>query len=393
MNKDFVLAVPCPDFMLTGRCNLRCKYPCFEHDHANRDMDTDLLNKFVSTNAFTSAFPFGGEPLLVLDKLIDAINIVKDNPNIPRKRKNKTLKKFRGLITNGILIPKMVDKLKEHKFSVQISVDGCKEANDTNRVFPNGKGTHDQIIKAIECCVENDIEWSLHGVVNKATLPYLFKTTKWFFDIYEKHKPEGILYSIEHLKHNTFQILFESPYDDNDIDILIDQFFKIAKWIWTHEGLNKEQKEKLFDNFFFKHGGVCGAGTGLMALDTNFDIFPCHRLVFRDDNEKYKLGNAFKLDEFKNFKIYNALHKLGKRYRYMYSAATQNHNYRTPNSLMWFMWCPSTNMEESGNPYFQPVKYNIMFTELNRAIKTLRLMYFGNIIPETIPSERNKNKC
>jgi sulfatase maturation enzyme AslB (radical SAM superfamily) len=328
-----------------------------------------------------------------LDKLLEAIKIIEENKSIPEKRKRIVLNKFRTIITNGILIPQMVDKLKENNFEVQISIDGCKEAIDTNRVFPTGKGTYDKIMEAIECCAENEIKWSVHGVIDKETLPYLFETTKWFFEIYEKYKKEGLDYAVSHLKHNTFQVIFESDYQDSDVDILIDQFFKIADWVWNHKELTQKQKERFFDNFFFKTGGVCGAGAGLIALDTEFNILPCHRVAFTDERENYMLGNVFKPTEFKNFKLYNAYFKLSKRQRYMYSAVTQNHAYKNPTTLMWFMWCPSTNLQETGSPYFQPVKYNLMFTELNRAIKLLRLMYFGSTVPKTTPSERKRNKC
>ncbi len=390
--EDLVFAIPCPDILFTGRCNLRCKY-CFEHDKFDRDIDGEKLNEYLSHNPLSSAFPFGGEPLLVLDRLINAVKIIEKNPNIPEKRKNETLRKFRHIITNGILLPSCVDKLKKGNFAVQISIDGVKEANDLNRVFPSGAGTYDHIIKAIECCVENNIEWSIHGVIDKRTLPYLFETTKWFFEMYAKYKPNGYNYAVDYIKNNTFQIIFESDYDDDDVDLLIKQFFQIAEWVWNHDKLNQEQKERFFDNFFFKMGGVCGAGTGLLVLDTEFDIYPCHRLAFIDDKEAFKLGNAFKVDDFKNFKLYNSFHKLGKRFKYLYSAITQNHNYNDANNLMWMMWCPATNFTECDNLFFQPVKYNLMFTELNRAIKLIRLSYFGSINPHKTLSERKATNC
>ena len=392
MSKEIVHAIPCPDFLLTGRCNLRCKY-CFEHNHSNEDMNNDLLMKYISKNDFISSFPLGGEPLLVLDKLIEAIKIIENNDLMGSKRKKSIIKTFKSVITNGILVPQMADKLKEHGFVLQISIDGCKEVNDMNRVFPTGKGTYDHIIKAIECCVENEIEWSIHGVITKETLPYLFETTKWFFDMYVKYKPDGLDFAVDYLKYNTFQIVFEDDYQNSDVDIIIDQFFKIAEWVWNHEEMTDDQKERFFDNFFFKTGGVCGAGTGLLAFDAVFNIFPCHRVAFTDDRDKYLLGNVFDIEGFKNFKLYNAFHKIGKRKRYMYSAVTQNHNYNNEYSLMWSMWCPATNLQESGNLFLQPVKYNLMLAELNRAIKIIRLSYFGSMVPKTTLEERKKYKC
>lgn len=376
--KETVFAIPCPDFMLTGRCNLRCKY-CFEKDKDCGDMDKELLYKWLNHNPLNSGFPFGGEPLLVLDTLIEIIKIIEKHPNINKERKQKTIKKCRNIITNGILVPHLIDKIKKHKFRLQFSVDGCKEAHNINRIYPTGKGSFDDVMKGITAAIENGVEWSCHGVISKKTLPYIFESFKWFFNIYTNNNKDGINYTIEHLKHNTFQIIFEDEYEDKDIDILIDQFGKIAEWIWNHEKLTKAQKFKLFNNWFFKTGGMCGAGTGLLALDEKLNIYPCHRVVFRDRKKDVCIGNVFHPEDFDSdrFQMYNAFHSLGRKKRYMYSAVTHINAFREKRMNTWFMWCPATNIQETKNPYFQPVKYNVMFTELNRFIRSLRLAYFG----------------
>ncbi|RLI44859.1 hypothetical protein DRO61_11645 [Candidatus Bathyarchaeota archaeon] len=271
--RDYVFNIICPDWILTGRCNMRCKY-CFEKEHPNQDMDEDLLYEWMSHNPMTTAFPLGGEPLLVIDKYNTVIDMIKKNPNISESRKKQTLGKMKTIITNGTLITQNVDKIKKHDLELQISVDGIKEAHDLNRVYANGKGTFDDVMKGIECCVENNINWSLHGAMNKDTIPHFFETSKWFFEILANYK--GIEHAVNYLKHNTFQIIFEEEWDDNDVNILIEQFSKVAEWIWNHEELNAVQKKTFFDNFFFKTGGVCGVGTGLLALNDKLDIFPCH---------------------------------------------------------------------------------------------------------------------
>lgn len=389
--KDIVFAIPCPDYLLTGSCNLDCKY-CFEKSKDNKNMDSEMLKEYLSHNPCTSGFPFGGEPLLVLDKLIDAIRILEENTNIPKDRKKLVLDKHHTIISNGILVPKLIEKIKKHGFKIQFSVDGCKEAHDKNRVYPNGSGSFDDVMKGVQVCIDNNIEWSCHGVVNKGTLPYIFESFKWFFNIYKENKKNGLAYAIDHLRHNTFQIIFEDDYDDKDVDILIEQFGKIAEWVWNHPELNEEQKYQMFDNWFFKTGGVCGVGTGLMALDNEMEIYPCHRVVFiKEEQYSAKLGNVFDPEGFRDeqFNTYCAFHKLAKRRKYMYSVLTQIHNFKDKDQNAWFMWCPATNLHETGNPYFQPVKYNLMFTELNRFIRALRLSYFG----KRRPSYSGIGKC
>jgi sulfatase maturation enzyme AslB (radical SAM superfamily) len=377
MDNKPVFAIACPDFLTTGNCNLRCKY-CFEPDKIPVDMDSDLIDEYMSHNPCTAAMIFGGEPLLVFDKICQILDSIELNPDINQKRKKSTLNKARNIITNGLLIHKYVERIKKYNLSMQISVDGCKEAHDSNRVDVNGKGSWDDSIAAIKCCIDNDIDWSVHGVVNKDTLPYLFESFKWFFNIYAEHK--SLEYALDHLKHNTFQIVFEEDYDDDDIDIIIEQFRLIGDWIYEHEELTKEQKIQLFDNWFFKTGGTCGAGTGLMALDDKLNIYPCHRNVFGANKDITMLGNVFEPENFdkSKYNLFNALYNLSRKRKYMYSVATNINNWNEKEMNAWFMWCPTTNLQESGNPYFQPAKYNLMFTELNRFIRTLRTAYFGS---------------
>jgi len=372
-----VFSIACPDYLITGKCNMKCKY-CFEHDKIPNDIDSELVKEYLSHNPSTSGFIFGGEPLMAIDKVCEILDAIINNPKISRERKLNAVRGTRRIITNGTLVPKYVDIIKKYNMEIQISIDGCKEANDLNRVFANGKGSYDTIIKAIECCVENNIPWSLHGVFRKSTLSYIFESFKWFFNIYTKYN--GIEFPVEHLKHNTYQIIFEDEYTDDDVDVLIDQFGKIGEWIVNHEELSEEQKLILFDNWFFKTGATCGVGTGLMALDDKLNIFPCHRTVFGKSREETILGNVFEPENFneKNFHLYNALHNIGRKKKYMYSVVTQLDNWKNKIDNTWFMWCPSTNLQETGSPYFQPVKYNLMFTELNRFIKQLRVHYFGD---------------
>jgi len=387
METNPVFAVPCPDFLTTGKCNKKCKY-CFEPEKIPDDIDSKLVKEYLSHNPCTSGMIFGGEPLMAIDKVCEILDAIRNNPSVTKKRRDATLKKCRNLITNGTLIHKYIDIIKKYDLGAQISVDGCKEAHNLNRVYADGSGSWDDCIEAIQLCIDNDIKWSVHGVVCKNTLPYIFESFKWFFNIYADNVKDGIKYSVNHLQHNTFQVVFEDDYTDEDVDIIIEQFSLIADWIVTHEKLTENQKIKLFDNWFLKTGGTCGVGTGLLALDADLNIFPCHRTVFGKAREETKLGNVFKPEEFdeSKFILYNAFHNVGKKKRFMYSVVTNISNWKDKVSNAWFMWCPATNLQETGSPYFQPVKYNIMFTEINRLIRTLRMAYFGKGRPNNTSS-------
>ncbi|MEL7658260.1 MAG: radical SAM protein, partial [Bacillota bacterium] len=56
-----------------------------------------------------------------------------------------------NITTNGTLLTsEMVQFFQDHEVNLMISLDGPKEINDKNRVFANGRGTFDAVMKQIE---------------------------------------------------------------------------------------------------------------------------------------------------------------------------------------------------------------------------------------------------
>jgi len=377
----------CPDILLTNRCNMACKY-CFEKDKGTDDMNEELLLEYYSHNPCVSTFPFGGEPLLKLDLLLKIIDAVQENRNINRNRKKDLIQKLSTVITNGTLIKNNIEKIKKYNLQMQISFDGPQQVHDTYRIFPNGKGTYDRCIEAVEICQKEGISWSVHGVMAQETLKYFCETFVWFFEIYKKHK--GLDYAIDHMRHNNYQIIFEDDYTDEDVDILTDQFHQVADWIYSRDFMTVKQKDQLFHNFLEKHGGVCSVGTTLIAFDTDLNMYPCHRLGVVPEKENYLLGNAMDIDTMQNFKLYNSFYNIGRSRKYMYSAVQHNQNFNDKENTKWFMWCPATNMQTSANVYYQSAKYNVMFTELNRVIASIKKVYYQN---SDLSKKKSKDKC
>jgi uncharacterized protein len=55
------------------------------------------------------------------------------------------------MTTNGTLLTtEIIRFLQDHNISLIISLDGPKEINDKNRVFANGLGTFETVMKQIE---------------------------------------------------------------------------------------------------------------------------------------------------------------------------------------------------------------------------------------------------
>jgi uncharacterized protein len=132
----------------TLRCNFRCTY-CYEA-RRNVDMSEDLqkgLVEFIrqktrNTEGLTINW-YGGEPLLVLDKIAwlhdEMVKACEGNGCEFRKG---------GIISNGYLLDRKTgEKLRDlDVHTVQITLDGPRDIHDKRRPLANGKGTFDRII-------------------------------------------------------------------------------------------------------------------------------------------------------------------------------------------------------------------------------------------------------
>ena len=139
---------------VTNDCNLRCKY-CYakggNYDEPRSLMSMSTADKFISfckenfTDVQNIVF-FGGEPLMnikVMGFICDKFNSLYSEKQI------SFLPKF-GLITNGtILTERVISFVNKNISFVTVSIDGPKEINDKNRVFSNGNGSYDSIVRFI----------------------------------------------------------------------------------------------------------------------------------------------------------------------------------------------------------------------------------------------------
>lgn len=141
---------------LTQNCNFRCKYCIYsevghkqQRIHSSKHMSWETAKKAVdflwehSVDSRTVNIGFyGGEPLLEFPLLQ---HIVEYSEKLFRGKKLTF-----ALTTNGSLLSdEIILYFAQHEVELMISLDGPKEVNDTNRVFINGLGTYDTVVKRI----------------------------------------------------------------------------------------------------------------------------------------------------------------------------------------------------------------------------------------------------
>ena len=132
----------------TSDCNFRCPY-CYEsgikHTYMNDDVINDLYT-FIENHKKQkiNVSWYGGEPTLCMS------TIVKISKNLIQKYGKDNY--YASMVTNGYLLTKdMAIVLKENNVNhVQITIDGDKAFHDKRRIFKDGSGTYDTIMKNIK---------------------------------------------------------------------------------------------------------------------------------------------------------------------------------------------------------------------------------------------------
>lgn len=133
----------------SNMCNLKCSY-CFNKQETNEEISIEDAIRFI--NFVIDRFPNAGkfivdptgssEPLLRMD-LIDSIAefcAVKSN-----EIKKEVLPM---LVTNGTLLTQeKVESLQQAGYIFGISIDGSKRNHNRYRVFPNGQGSYELVMK------------------------------------------------------------------------------------------------------------------------------------------------------------------------------------------------------------------------------------------------------
>ena len=151
--------------VITEDCNFACTY-CYMHHKSPKRMDhgtvrevvdfllnQDLLNGYVSCEESPCIILdfIGGEPLLE----IDAIDIFMDyfiyksfQLNHPWAHNYVISMSSNGSLYNTSKVQRFVKKFMG-RVNIGISIDGKKELHDSCRVYRDGRGTYDDVIKLL----------------------------------------------------------------------------------------------------------------------------------------------------------------------------------------------------------------------------------------------------
>lgn len=294
--------------ILTQNCNLRCKF-CFEGCTSNKiagRMSKETLFKalnWISKEA-KNVRPidigwFGGEPLLELNSIIEAMKLMdKFNKNLKGVFQNSN--KFNvSFFTNGILLnSKTLSELEPFKYmikSIRVSCEGFtfeenKERFKTEKIFNIWKNNLNQALI-------NGFPLTIASVITK-----------------ENYKTNGdSLISFSKIGVRSFDGCFLVRTKEM-VDSKFWENSEVIKWYYDNqkkffEYLKQNNREN--DYFFYRlyNSPQCNETCLLceksIVIDYDGALYPCARFATQKKHSNYKIGSIF--DGIKKTDIWNKI--------------------------------------------------------------------------------------
>lgn len=281
---------------VTQSCNLRCIY-CYGNGgeygtRGNMEEKTayqavDWLAEKSGKAAKMSITFFGGEPFLnfpLIKKVVEYARKI-------AQEKNKEV--VFAVTTNATLLDdEKISFINEHHINVMVSIDGPKEIQDAQRPYANGAGSYDSIIPGIKRLLAVFPETPAHAVIVGDTDPHLIRKSLQELGF----KSTSIM--------PVSNILLEldcEKLDRNFSGVWVKLEQEAEMWIEYVKNRDSESLRQLMSNSQLYSGLICfmhnqkrhypcGAGTKVVGVSCQGDIYLCHRFV---GMEEYKLGSIF----------------------------------------------------------------------------------------------------
>lgn len=262
--------------MLTEDCNLRCQY-CYEGKNKIKnklDKDTadkvinfilECLKKRLDDEILYIVF-HGGEPLMNFE------TIKYIHHSLSNKVKDRKI--IYDITTNGTIINEEIKNfLKNNIDNVSISIDGTRESHDTNRVFEDGRGSYDLVIKNTKILIDSGISLRCRMTFNTKNIHYLYES----------------VVSMDEIGFEFIVPIIDSfdNWDKTSMDIYSKELEKLI----SNKKLNSKNNISMLDTKLFnRKKGDCFGGVSSFCIDTKGFIYPC---TFAVNKKELIIGNVY----------------------------------------------------------------------------------------------------
>jgi len=285
-------------FVVTQECNLRCKY-CYMTGKNDAHKMTfqvakDAIDFFLEYHAdfFDKDYIIldfiGGEPLLeidLIDEIVDYFKYVTFKKNHPWFSGYKINIATNGLLYSSPKVQHFIAKNKEN-LSIGISIDGMKEKHDLQRVYPDGRGSYEDVEKNVRLWVKQFPHASTKVTVGHDDLKYVKDSIIHLWNLGIRDVPANVV--------------FEDVWEEGDDQIWQEQLFSLADYILENHLWDRVNTSLFYEQLGFRQGedeinkNFCGTGKSF-AIDAEGNLYPCVRYLDYSLNEKKAIsfGNIY----------------------------------------------------------------------------------------------------
>jgi uncharacterized protein len=283
-------------FEVTPMCNLNCKYCYAEPLAVNNEgiymqfnvveYCTNLLAEFSNKNNFQIIF-HGGEPLLQKPEWFDECCSY-----ISKKFKEKEKSLSFGLQTNNTLLnDKFIDVFKKHNIKIGVSLDGSEDIHNTSRW-----GGH-IVINNIKKLQAENLFTGVITVVSHHNFDKIEIIYSEFFKLGFTNFALNIASAVGNGKFSepltAEQILFIYKQDYENLLKYDGQLIELRLIERIQRHFEKPDSQKIL-NQLRCNNPFCHAGSNMIFIKTNGDLFPCGSAGSNGKIQNFKLGNIFK---------------------------------------------------------------------------------------------------
>ena len=273
-------------FVVTENCQLSCKYCYFVQKNNKNRMSFEIgrkamdffLDRRETYPQEAVVFDFiGGEPFLEID-LIDQIcdYFKKKSFSMDHDWFNAYRFSFttNGLLYNDRKVQHFITKNRTH-LDMTITLDGTRQKHNLQRIFPDGKGSYDAVVKNIPLWLKQFPDASTKVTIGSEDIPFL---------------KESILHLWElGIKNINANVVFENVWKENDDRLFEEQLMQLADAIIEKEYF-RDHRCSLFNRSIGKKvtnfGNWCGVGK-VSCVDYAGNLYPCVRFTqFSLQNKK-----------------------------------------------------------------------------------------------------------
>lgn len=253
------------------------------YDVAKRTVDYVLKHPELFTEDSVIWDFIGGEPLLEIELIY---SVVEYAVRQMQKKHHKWADSYQirittnGLLYSSQLVQQFLSKFKEH-VRISISIDGTKQKNDLNRIFPNGRGSYDSIIKNVALWKTQFESIGTKMVISHEDVAYVYESAKHLLEL-----------GINQLDMNT---VVEDVWKDGDDKIFEEQLIQLADYVVDNR-LYYENDLYIFEEGIghpIEENSSSPCGSMLLSVDSSGNFYTCLRFAkysLRDKNARM-IGN------------------------------------------------------------------------------------------------------